>query len=270
MLSEKNIIDSIRQAVIPFIRLYPQENPLAFLNDNTTKSTVEDDLNFVKEVISDNYDRTRFEAVITQAVILYSDIQTGRLKFTPNVMPPNIESIFSDFNSEEAKQAAASSRMNVSQLYMRYQNEIDDNWAKYFWNHGLDLEPVSNNIDTPDIPGEHDNISHIDLFIMQYEQVAVQALNNIWLEMPKDLFKSQQATVIGALIARQCYLSVKLCRNPDIWEWNIGPLILRSMTDCYITLAWILKDPDLRSKQYIGYGLGQEKLNIEHYTDCEI
>jgi hypothetical protein len=36
------------------------------------------------------------------------------------------------------------------------------------------------------------------------------------------------------------------------------------MTDAHITLAWILHDPPERAKKYILYGLGQEKLQIEH------
>ena len=40
------------------------------------------------------------------------------------------------------------------------------------------------------------------------------------------------------------------------------------MTDCHITLAWLLKNPALHSKQFISYGLGQEKLNLEHYKEA--
>ena len=36
------------------------------------------------------------------------------------------------------------------------------------------------------------------------------------------------------------------------------------MTDTYITIAWILKDPLDRARKFISYGLGQEKLQVEH------
>lgn len=36
------------------------------------------------------------------------------------------------------------------------------------------------------------------------------------------------------------------------------------MADAYITLAWLLKDPLDRCKKFIHYGLGQEKLQLEH------
>jgi len=49
-----------------------------------------------------------------------------------------------------------------------------------------------------------------------------------------------------------------------VWNGHIAPLILRCMIDAHITLAWILKEPIERAKRYILYGLGQEKLYIEH------
>jgi hypothetical protein len=47
----------------------------------------------------------------------------------------------------------------------------------------------------------------------------------------------------------------------------MAPIILRAMVDLYITLSWIFKDPLERSKKYIAYGLGQEKLEIA-FKDC--
>jgi hypothetical protein len=70
--------------------------------------------------------------------------------------------------------------------------------------------------------------------------------------------------VIGALLARQVSLAIQLAEAPTIWNGHVAPLILRSMTDNYINLAWILGDPLERSRKFILHGLGQEKLHIEH------
>lgn len=85
----------------------------------------------------------------------------------------------------------------------------------------------------------------------------------IWSKFPVDIFESEASEVIGALLARQCNLAVKVARNPDLWDYHAGPLFLRSMTDVYITAAWILKDTLNRARQFIQYGLGQEKLQVE-------
>jgi len=37
------------------------------------------------------------------------------------------------------------------------------------------------------------------------------------------------------------------------------------MTDAYITLAWIFREPETRTDEYVKYGLGQRKLWLEHF-----
>ena len=70
--------------------------------------------------------------------------------------------------------------------------------------------------------------------------------------------------VIGSLLSRQVTLTTELARNLGIWNDHMAPLVLRPMVEALITLAWILQDPLPRSKRFILYGLGQEKLLLEH------
>ena len=70
--------------------------------------------------------------------------------------------------------------------------------------------------------------------------------------------------VIGAFLSRQVTLTAELARNPGVWNDYVAPLILRPMVEVLITVAWILGDPPERSKRFILYGLGQEKLLLEH------
>lgn len=86
-----------------------------------------------------------------------------------------------------------------------------------------------------------------------------------WKKLPVELYDSETYEVFGGLMARQATLTTYLALSPPIWNGHIAPLILRSMTDAHITLSWILNDPSERAKKYILYGLGQEKLLIEHY-----
>lgn len=65
-------------------------------------------------------------------------------------------------------------------------------------------------------------------------------------------------------MARQVTLAIQLSESPSIWNGHIAPIILRAMADVHITLVWILKEPRERSRQFIRYGLGQAKLNLEH------
>ena len=70
--------------------------------------------------------------------------------------------------------------------------------------------------------------------------------------------------VIGGLLSRQATLAAEFARNPGVWNPHSAPLFFRSMVDNLITLAWILKDPTERAKEFILYGLGRENLLLEH------
>lgn len=105
-------------------------------------------------------------------------------------------------------------------------------------------------------------------FIDELIDKTISDFEDRWSQIEIDLYKSETFEVIGGLLSRQATLLIEMASAPPIWNGNIAPLILRSMTDLHITLAWILRDPDDRSKKYILYGLGQEKLLIEHYRSA--
>lgn len=101
--------------------------------------------------------------------------------------------------------------------------------------------------------------------VMQsYSSIVEKGMNERWEKLPLELYESETYEVIGGLMARQATLSIELAMSPSIWNGHLAPLVLRCMTDAHITLAWILFEPTERSKKYILYGLGQEKLQIEH------
>ena len=108
-----------------------------------------------------------------------------------------------------------------------------------------------------------DDVSEV---MKEYVERAEQAVDRLWRDLRPHvkLYEAEAYEVCGGLIARQASLSTQLAMSPGIWNGHIAPLVLRAMTDAHITLAWILREPVLRSKQYILHGLGQEKLSIAH------
>lgn len=266
-IREENVLFKLRNALAVFFRVYPSNNPLAFITEGTPSTPSAIDLSVTKRIIHKNIDRRDFDAVVTQSVVFYSKYLSGKLKFNTEVKAPDLESIIGDFQSAAAQRAASHIRMAVNTVFMFNEKDIGTKWASYFWNHGLELEPPIPFLVPQELESADDSVHPAETFALEYEKIVITFLNEVWNSLPKDLLESQVAEVIGALLSRQAYMSVKLSNNMDIWDWSIGPLILRSMTDCFITLAWILKDPILRSKQYISYGLGQQKLSIEHFKE---
>lgn len=101
------------------------------------------------------------------------------------------------------------------------------------------------------------------VFVDAYCKNIKENLELRWAAYTPQLRPSHGADAIAGLLARQATLAIELARNPGIWNGNIAALILRSMTDTHITLAWILESPNERGKEYILYGLGQEKLQLD-------
>ena len=86
-----------------------------------------------------------------------------------------------------------------------------------------------------------------------------------WDAWDLDLTKPHLHEVIGGLMARQATLATQLAQAPAVWNGHVAPLFLRTMTDAYITLAWIFQDREKRTESYVKYGLGQRKLWLEHF-----
>jgi hypothetical protein len=104
----------------------------------------------------------------------------------------------------------------------------------------------------------------ISKIVDNYNQMVRTELLNRWKKWQLDLTKPEIYEVVGALVARQVTLATQLANTPSIWNGHIAPLILRTMVDTYITLAWIFEKPIERAREFILYGLGQDKLYFEH------
>lgn len=111
---------------------------------------------------------------------------------------------------------------------------------------------------------EQEEYEKIMNFMDSYCEIVITGFRERWEKWDVKIYDSEIYESIGGLLSRQVSLTINLANSPTIWNGHIAPLILRSMTDAHITLAWILIDPQERAKKYILYGLGQEKLYIEH------
>lgn len=265
-LRDQNLLTSVRKGLAPFVRVFPKDNPFAFIVGmrQQSKQASEDDVNRARRLVDEVFDRRSVRAVVLQSVVTYSDFLVGKMKIAPHLQLPNLEAIHRDFDSDEAQRAAAFVRSTVSQVYMMSRDSLGTAWSTYFWNRGLEIRAAETGLQ---VPSESPIDSSGYRFLADYERICIAVLNEVWTKLPKDLSTSEEVEVIGALLARQCELTVKLAKNLDLWEWGVGPLLLRTMADAYITLAWILCEPLVRARKFIDYGLGQQKLQVEHYRD---
>ena len=101
-------------------------------------------------------------------------------------------------------------------------------------------------------------------FILGYTRNVRTGFDQRWSSIVPRIYDKYVHESIGGILSRQATLTIELAQAPSTWNGHVAPLFLRSMVDAYITLAWILEKPNERSEQYVKYGLGQEKLQIEY------
>jgi hypothetical protein len=105
-------------------------------------------------------------------------------------------------------------------------------------------------------------------FIRGYKDVVTRGFDDRLSKSKLEIYDKSISEVIGALMARQATLSIEMAAAPTTWNGHVAPLFLRCMVDAYITFAWILVDPKVRSMNYIEYGLGQEKLFVAYLEEA--
>lgn len=104
----------------------------------------------------------------------------------------------------------------------------------------------------------------LDSILVNYQELLVNEIKEIWNKWEIDLTENEIYEVLGGLLSRQLTLTTSFIVTKTNWTNDIAPIILRSMADNYINFAWIIDKPLERARKFIIYGLGQEKLLVEH------
>ena len=104
----------------------------------------------------------------------------------------------------------------------------------------------------------------LEVLVAHLVDAAVAELDQRWHTWKLDPLNPEAPEVVGGLLARQVRLLAGLASSPPLWNGDLGGVLLRAMYEVEIAVAWIIKSPDDRSRKYIEYGLGQEKLHLEH------
>jgi len=104
----------------------------------------------------------------------------------------------------------------------------------------------------------------ITKIINNYNDNIETDIKDRWNSWKKDLTTPEIYEVIGGLMSRQITIANHFNSSSNIWNGHIAPIILRTLVDNYINFAWILENPLERSRKFIYFGLGQEKLQLAH------
>jgi len=262
-LKEEKLFEPLIDSISPLLILYP-ESPLKFLNELCINSEREMCLKIIREAVEKSFNRRSQFSSIIQCNVEYVSHLIGKKHYHSKIKVPDFNKLISNFNSEEGQKVASFVRLGVNGLFGRMQESLTNNWAKYFWNQSIVLDPLEITVPIYDENAVAE-LPPISKLMHNYEVIIDNGVINRFNKVPKNLYNKATYEVIFALFARQASLAKSISRNPSIWDYHVGPLILRSLIDNYINIAWIIKDPEDRAIKFVKHGLGQEKLNIEHY-----
>lgn len=119
------------------------------------------------------------------------------------------------------------------------------------------------NVSLPETNSETRLRSLVERFIADLDK----EFSERWRAWTYDFSLNDLRTVVGGLMARQVTIASEVAQAYSCWNYHVGPLFLRAMSEVYITLVWILELPDQRNNRaqiFVEHGIGQQKLEIEH------
>ncbi len=138
-LIEKGLFLELSDMLSPIIYFYT-DHPFEFCNKEVdlTQEEESDLLNKLKSCINSHADRFKKDSVISMANVMYIHGIDGKLHYASGIELPDLNALFENPDSEEAKRATAHVRNHMKMDIMM--NKDPKEWAKSFWNQSYHLD----------------------------------------------------------------------------------------------------------------------------------
>ncbi|HHF0526874.1 TPA: hypothetical protein ACTUT5_003557 [Legionella anisa] len=140
---ERNIISKLQTALHDFIYLYPESQFSFIFKKMPSKLNNKNFLTEYKSLLSQLINRVSEQAIFMQALPIYSAVLLGTLKIAKGLTLADIEPLKDYPNTTQSQEIGASIR---SALTMMIVNQVIEpkltDWIKYFWNRGIEIEPL--------------------------------------------------------------------------------------------------------------------------------
>ena len=255
-----------RESLAPLATVM-SDHPLAFLEIVNATS---EQLARLPEVLSELYDRNSRVAVLSMALGYEMGIDQGKIHVASHLadgLTRKFKSVALYPDTEEARQAAGAFRASAPMLFMTLQVQdesfkSDHPWVKSFWEHVAGFGPCLFQDTLEDEPITSDDF--LEQLVFDFRNAVRADLRARLSNWPLDLNAVETFEVVAALLCRQATLVMEMASSPNLWTPHMAPILLRAIADVFITLAWILKDPGPRARQFVQDGQGAIKLQIAH------
>lgn len=262
-LGSNNMIEPLRQSLLPLITLYP-ECPLAFITDGSDEKIA---IEQAKEIIGPDLEEMlyRREKLPTYAQGICLEIQksTGKMHFGSLL---NIDILKKYPESQESQDEASRIRAAMNTLTLM---DFSNKWAKYFWRRGREIGSCvilpQDDLFLGTIQQEF-NLYHVECFRMYCD-----ACNDLWEIIEKhyeiDYYDPLCDEILLGLACRIYRLTIHIVSFLPNWTEDIAEAFLRMIIESYIYYQWLKKKGQRQDfERFYEYGLGQQKLRMEHLT----
>jgi hypothetical protein len=140
-LTTQEKLSQIQRALSEFQFLYP-DSPFEFCFPDgvTPPEDVDKSLCRFKEILTSLFDKTSKEAVMVQGAAVYFGFANGKLTTSPDTSLADFPQLEYYPDTEKSRLVASAVRAALPLLLLDPEKEYQTDWAKYFWNRGLQLE----------------------------------------------------------------------------------------------------------------------------------
>lgn len=119
------------------------------------------------------------------------------------------------------------------------------------------------------------SLEQLDKSIYEFIPIMKSSLVDRWNDWEINLDEQIMFEVLGGILSRQISIITQILTSISLWNGDVGPILLRSLAENYITLSWLVKeDTIIRCEQFVEHGMGQEVLLLEklevHTSEMEL
>lgn len=258
------------------LRVYPSF-PLAQILEIDDEEPDDDDLTIIADAIDRLSDKRSPLAMKVQGIWIGTLMTTGQYRIADEVEFGDINDIFDYPDTEDSRKIGSSVRASVNAMHgvsMEDDSSNQSEWTIRFWDRGFEvsecIHPFELDQDDPESDTgaeELDEEFFQDMVALGYEfeESLKETILDLWYQAPHDPEFTGRNEVLDGLLMRQVNLATNAAISPGLWTADTAGIILRCMTEAQITLEWFNQNGSIDDyKDFIDYGLGQNKLLLEH------
>ncbi len=256
-------LSGLRQTLARLTKFYPAF-PMGWLAGESAVDGAPGDMEALDDlgrVVGRYMSRRDRRAMVLQTAAVVGAAASGALKLH-HLDDPNLIIQYPD--TDESRRLAASVR---AMMNFALHQTTNSSWSKEFWRHGRQTTRcIFPRLEEPEI-ASFETLAAANMAGTAFARAAFDEIRSLYERVQPDLDCPARSEVLFGLLQRQAQIAADLARLPPMWVSPWGEMANRAMAEALIRLKWFAtRDKPEHYEWFIDYGLGQEKLHIEHLS----